>query len=79
MNIDVPSIAADGEQTVTVALTNVTTNGAVSISPAADLPSGILIAWARVSSAGNVRIRFKNTSASTVDPAAINYFISVVQ
>jgi hypothetical protein len=79
VNIDVPSIAADGEQTVTVALTGVTTNGAVSISPAADLPSGILIAWARVLSSGNVRIRFKNTSASAIDPVAINYFISVVQ
>ena len=79
VSIDVPSIAADGEQTITIALTSVTTNGAVSISPSADLPSGIIIAWARVSSAGNIRIRFKNTSASTIDPVSINYFISVVQ
>lgn len=77
--IDLPLMAADNEQTITVALPGVTTNGAVSVSPGGDLPSGISIMWARVSSAGNVRIRFRNVSASSLDTAAMNYYIMVLQ
>jgi len=77
--IDLPLMAPDNEQTITVALPGVTTNGAVSVSPGGDIPSGILIMWARVSSAGNVRIRFRNVSAFSLDTAALNFYIMVLQ
>lgn len=79
VSIDVPSVAAGADVNVDVALAGVTSNGAVSISPAADLPNGIIISWARVTATGTVRIHYRNTTASGIDPAAINYFISVVQ
>jgi carbonic anhydrase/acetyltransferase-like protein (isoleucine patch superfamily) len=79
VNIDVGSIAANGEADVTVALANATLNGAVSVSPSADLASGIIIAWARVSAAGTIKIRFRNLTGGAINPAAINYYISVVQ
>ncbi len=79
VNIDVVSIAANSFQDVTVTLAGATVNGAVSVSPAADIPSGVIIAWARVSAANTIKIRFNNVTSSAINPAAINYFVSVVQ
>jgi len=79
VNINVGSIPANGELDVTIAVANVATAAAVSVSPSADLNSGIIIAWARVSSAGNVRIRFRNLTGGAINPAAIDYYISAVQ
>ncbi|MBK7308876.1 MAG: hypothetical protein IPI88_18935 [Chitinophagaceae bacterium] len=79
-NIDVGSIPANSELdiTVTVASAN-TSNSAVFVSPEADIEAGVVIAWARVSAANTVKIRFRNTTGSAIDPAAINYVISVLQ
>ncbi|MFZ1371629.1 MAG: hypothetical protein WAR78_14675, partial [Ferruginibacter sp.] len=77
--INVGSIPANGELDVTIAVANVSTTGAVNVSPAIDLPVGIIIGWARVSSAGNVRIRYRNLTGLAIDPPSISYFISVVQ
>ena len=79
VNINVGSIPANGELDITVALANVTTNGTVSVSPAADINSGIIIAWARVSAAGTIKIRYRNLTGAAIDPPAINYYVSVVQ
>ncbi len=79
VNINVGSVPANGELDVTVALANATLNGAVSISPAADLESGLVIAWARVSAAGTIKIRYRNLTGAIINPVAINYYISVVQ
>lgn len=79
-NIDVASIPANSELDVTVTVTNaITSNSAVFVSPVADIEAGIVIAWARVSAANTVKIRFRNTTGSPIDPAAINYVISVLQ
>jgi len=79
-NIDVSSIAANSELDVTVTVTNASTsNSAVFLSPVADIETGIVIAWARVSAANTVKIRFRNTTGSAIDPAAVNYVISVLQ
>jgi hypothetical protein len=78
VNIDVPSIAANSETLVTVAMANVTATAAVSVSPSADLTTGIAIVWVRAT-AGIIRIKFRNLTAGAIDPAAIDYYISVVQ
>lgn len=79
-SIDVGSIAANSELDVTVTVTNASTsNSAIFVSPVADIEAGIVIAWARVSAANTVKIRFRNTTGSPIDPAAINYVISVLQ
>jgi hypothetical protein len=79
VNIIVGSIPANGELDVIVAVTNVATNAAISITPSDDLPAGIIIAWSRVSSAGNIKVRFRNLTGSAINPANIDYYISAVQ
>ena len=79
-NIDVGSIPANSELDITVAVASAnTSNSAVFVSPEADIEAGVVIAWARVSAANTVKIRFRNTTGSAIDPAAINYVISVLQ
>jgi len=77
--IDVGSVPANGELDVVTAVSNVSTTGVVSISPAANLNAGLIIAWARVSAAGNITIRYRNVTGLAIDPTPISYFISVVQ
>lgn len=79
VSIDVPAVAAGADVNVDISLPNVTVNGAVSVSPASDLPNGIIISWARVSSGGVIRVHYRNTTAGAIDPAVINYYVSVVQ
>lgn len=79
-NIDIGSIAANSELDVLVTVTNASTsNSAVFVSPVTDMEPGIIIAWARVSAAGTVKIRFRNTTGSSIDPVAIDFVIAVLQ
>lgn len=79
-SIDIPLIGANSEVDVTVTVTNaITSNSAVFVSPVADIEAGIVISWARVSAANTVKIRFRNTTGSAIDPAANSYVISVLQ
>lgn len=55
---------------------------AVSVSPDADLPDGVIIAYARYAYNGVgsvVRIAFTNTSATAKDPVSMEYHISIVK
>lgn len=79
-SINLPSIAANSESDITVTVTGAsTTASSVFVSPAADIESGLVIAWARVSAANTVKIRFRNETGSAIDPAAVNYVVSVLQ
>jgi hypothetical protein len=78
VSIDIPLLAAGAETAQTLTFANAAVGASVYVSPAAAL-TGIVIAYARVSSAGNVEIKFVNTSAAAVDPAAMNFFITVIQ
>jgi hypothetical protein len=79
VTIDVGSVAANNELDVVTAIANVSTTGAVSVSPAVSLPAGLIIAWARVSSAGNITIRYRNVTGAAIDPPSTGYFIAVIQ
>lgn len=79
-NIDLPSIPANSEADITATVTGASTTGSsVSVSPAADIETGLVISWARVSAANTVKIRVRNNTGSVIDPAAVNYVISVLQ
>jgi hypothetical protein len=43
------------------------------------LSNGIIIAWARVSAANTLEIRFENNSNGPINPAAQNFNIRVIQ
>jgi hypothetical protein len=76
---DVASIAAGGSLNVDFAVANSSLNSTVYVSPETDLTNGMIIGYARVSSAGNVRVRFSNVSGAAIDLANMNYYITVIR
>ncbi len=79
-NVDLPSIAATGGVLVqTFTVTNAATGGSVMISPDQALPNGVLIAYARVSAANTIEVKFYNGALIANDPPAMNWHITVIQ
>jgi trimeric autotransporter adhesin len=79
-NLNLPSIAASGgTSTQTFLVPNSLTTATVYISPAAGLNSGVVIAYARVSVAGTVEVKFTNVTAAPIDPAVSDFYITVIQ
>jgi hypothetical protein len=76
---DLPNILAGASAIVTVPIIDVVVGSSVSASPSAALTDGLVIAYARVSSSGNVEIKFTNTSIVAINQPAGNLFISVIQ
>jgi plastocyanin len=79
IGIDPANMPANTGTTVTFAFTGATVGGVVAISPSAALPNGIIIAWARVSAANQIQVRFENNSTAAVNPPSIGYNIRVIQ
>lgn len=78
-SIDIPNILANSSSNMFITVTGATVGSAVSLSPAAALPAGIVIAWARVSAANQIEVRFNNVTAAAINPVAQNFFIRVIQ
>lgn len=76
---DVGAVAAGSSLTHTFTVANAKVGGSVTVSPAAALADGLLIAYARVSAPNTVEVKFTNVTASAIDPAAIDYFVTVIQ
>jgi hypothetical protein len=56
------------------------TRGTPKVSFNADLPAGVVVAWARIISTTQVRVRFMNNSTTaTTIPAGTGIYVSVVQ
>lgn len=79
VNKDLPSIAVNNSYLETFAVSNAQLNSTVYISPATALADGLIICYAMVSGAGNVQVKFRNVSAGAIDPAAMNFFITVIR
>ncbi len=79
INRDITSIAVGGTSIQNFAVPNALTTGTAYISPAGGLTNGLVIAYARVSGAGNVEVKFTNTSTGAIDPAALDFYITVIQ
>jgi hypothetical protein len=77
--IDIPNMGNNSGSNITVTVTGATTGAAVVISPTSALPGGVIIAWARVSIANTVEIRFENNGAGAVDPPSQTFNIRVIQ
>ena len=78
VNKNIPSIAAADQQLVTFSVSNAALNSSVYVSPATALPAGVIIAHARVSVAGTVEVAFYNAKTTAIDPAAMDFYITVV-
>ena len=79
VTVDVAPVAPGSRLVQTFNVANASKAGAVSVSPDIALSSGLLIAYARVSSAGIVEVKFTNTTFSTIDPLPMDYHISIIQ
>ncbi len=77
-NIDLPSISGDGNHSEFITVTGATTDATVMVSPEGSIPSDIVIAFARVSAADTVQIRWNNVTSGSQNPNAMNYRIIVV-
>jgi hypothetical protein len=78
-SIDIPNVSDGNGTTITVSVPGATVGSSVSVSPTATLSAGIVIAWARVSVANTVEIRFQNAGDSPVNPPVQNFAIRVIQ
>ncbi|MBL7702570.1 MAG: hypothetical protein JNM14_09980 [Ferruginibacter sp.] len=79
VNLSVGSVPANGELDITVAVAGLATNAAISLTPSDDLPSGIIIAWARPSAANTLKVRFRNLTGGAINPPNIDYQLLVLQ
>ena len=79
IGIDPPNIPVNSGTTASFAFSGATVGSVVVVSPSSALPNGIIIAWARVSAANTIEIRFENNSGAAVNPPSIGYNIRVIQ
>ncbi|MBS1536928.1 MAG: hypothetical protein JST20_04195, partial [Bacteroidetes bacterium] len=78
--VDCANLTADGGTAfVDVAVTGAAVGSTVYVSPRGDMEDGIIVASARVSAADNVRIKFVNSTNGAINPAAVNFDITVIQ
>ena len=75
---DCPSIAAGGEQTTTMTITGATTSSTVTVTPSAALPAGLPLPYARCTAADSITIYAPNPSAGALDPASMDYRVTVI-
>jgi hypothetical protein len=79
MGSNIGSIGANAALDVDFPITNAATGSTVYVSPSGDLDDGLIIALARVSAAGNVRIKFRNLTGAAIDPPPMSFSITVIR
>ena len=79
VNKDIALVAAGTSNIETFTLTNAQPGSTVYISPEFALADGLQIAYARVSAANTIEIKFTNTSLGPIDPAGMNFYITVIR
>jgi hypothetical protein len=73
------SVPASSATIETFTITGANIGSAVSISPNNVLPDGLLIAYARVSAANTVEVKFMNVTGVAINPATMNFYIAIVE
>jgi hypothetical protein len=79
VGIDLVNLPANTGSNVSFTLTGATTGSVVAVSPQSALPAGIVIAWARVSAANTIDIRFENNSTVAVNAPVNTFQVRVIQ
>ncbi len=75
---NLPSIAAGASIVELFTVTGAVIDASVMISPDIALTDGLIIAYARVSAANTVEVKFLNNSAATINLASTTFHITVV-
>lgn len=76
--LDFPSIAAAGQQELTIAVAGAAVGDAVALAAPATLTAG-LVATGRVTAADTVTVRLSNITAGAIDPASATWGVRVVK
>jgi hypothetical protein len=79
IGLDIINLLPNTGTTTSFAFAGATVGSAVVISPSAALPAGIIIAWARVSAANTIEVRFENNSTIAVNPPSTGFNVKVIQ
>jgi hypothetical protein len=66
-------------QVETVTITGATPNASLIINPRTALPSGISIAWSRVTSSNTVQVGFVNADSTARGIGNITFDVTVIQ
>ena len=76
---DVASVAANTSVAHTFTVTGAVTTASVIVSPQNALADGLIMSYARVSAAGTVEVKFRNETGTAIDPASMNWYITVIE
>ena len=76
---NLPSIAAGASNTELFTITGAVIGSSVMISPDIALTDGLIIAYARVSAANTIEVKFFNASTANINMGAANFFITVIK
>lgn len=79
IGIDLVNLPANTGTTVSFAFNGATVGSAIILSPSTPLPAGIIIAWARVSAANTIEVRFENNNAGPVNAPSTGFNVKVIQ
>ncbi len=78
VTVDVSSIAANSSGDEVITFSGAATQATVSVSTENLLPAGLMIASTK-SNNGSVTIRFYNATGSPIDPASMEFYITVIR
>lgn len=79
INTDLPNIPIGQATVVFFSMADAEVGSSVVVSPGGSLTDDVLIASARVSSAGNVEVRFRNVGLGAVDLSPMDFYITVIK
>lgn len=77
VTIDAGEIAANTLAIVNAALASATVGDIPVVAPEADIQPGILVAWARIATAGNIRIALQNVTTGPINPDPITFRVNL--
>lgn len=78
IEVDIPALLAGSEGMVNIPCVNALEDASVYVSPGSAM-SGLMIGYARVSSPGNIEVKFMNMSTDMHSPMPMMLHVSVIQ
>jgi hypothetical protein len=76
--VEIPAIISGEEQMISIPFPDVIEEASVYISPGSNM-SGLMIGYARVSSPGNIEVKFMNMSEDMEEAVTMVLYVSVIQ
>jgi len=76
---NIGSIAAGSSSVQNFTIAGANVGSTVYVSPELALPDGFLIAYARVSAANSVEVKFINVTGAAINPATMDFYITVIE